>query len=196
MIMKGSVWVVIFVLIGLPLYANTSDTTVTSFEIYLKRRSADNPLGFNTCSIDRMRIYSVVMEKIGRKIQRKNFQSIHNPLVLMKFHDVNKKQSHSRSQIASGVKESMQGHHYSYFIKIYGHLDIDTPLNQFQKATFTLKVYIFDAQGNLIRKSKSKSRDRHLEILATSPNEENYPLNEQEFFELVTDAADTIEIGI
>lgn len=195
--MKGLVCVLIFLMTGIPLYGNSSDTTVTSFEIYLKRRSPDNPLGFNTCSIDRMHIYQLVMKKIGGKIKTENFHSIHNPLVLMKFHDVTKKQKHNIGDIASGVKASMDGHRYKYFIKIFGHLDIDSPLNQFQKATFTLKVYIFDAEGNLIKKSKSKSRDRHLEeFTQTTQGEEHYPLNEQEFFELVTDAADTIEIGI
>jgi len=196
--MKDLVCAVVFLLTGFPVFGNVSDTTVTSFEIYLKRRSADSPLGFNTCSIDRMHIYNLVMEKIGRKIQSKNFHSIHNPLVLMRFHDVTKKQHHSKPDVANGVRESMEGHQYNYFVKIYGHLDMDTPLNQFQKATFTLKVYVFDAHGNLIGKSRSKSKERYFNVVPASAvaNEETYPLNEQEFFELVTDAADTIEISI
>jgi hypothetical protein len=179
----------------LPLFANPSDTTVTSFEIYLKRKSSDNPLGFNTCNIDRLRIYNLVMEKISKKIDSKNFRSVHNPYVLMRFHDVTGKQHHNKNQITSDVKQSMKGHQYAYFVKIYGNLDIDSQLNQFQKATFTLKVYVFDADGKLIAKSKSKSREKNL-TLHNYSDEENYPVNENEFFELVTDAASTLDLSI
>jgi hypothetical protein len=196
--MKGIGACVFFLFCGLTLFGNPADTTVTSFEIYLYRKSSDNPIGFNTCSIDRSHIYNLVMEKISGKVDTKNFLSVHKPLVLMKFHDVIGKERHSKNQIANDVMQSMKGHQYKYFIKIYGNLDIDTPLNQFQKATFTLKVYVFDSAGNLVAKSKSRSREKNLaSIHNTKANvEENYPVSEQEFFELVTDAANTIEISI
>jgi hypothetical protein len=194
--MKGLAFA-FFLLSGLASFGNPSDTTVTSFEIYLKRKSADKPIGFNTCDIDRLRIYNLVMNQISNKIHTKNFRSVHNPLVLMKFHDVSGRENHKISHIANDVRQSMKGHQYGYYIKIYGHLDIDGSVNQFQKATFTLKVYVFDAQGNLVGKSKSKSRERNLSAFH-KPNgpEENYPVNEQQFFELVTDAATTLEISI
>jgi hypothetical protein len=193
--MKGLIPIVFFVLAGIPLFGNTSDTTVTSFEIYLRRQSPDSPLGFNTCNIDRSHIYDLVIDKIGRKIDSKNFQSIHKPLVIMKFHDVSGRTRHNKTEVAEAVKQSMKGHQYNYFIKIYGHLDIDKPLTRNQTATFTLKVYVFDSAGNLVAKSKSRSRDKNLAAFQQNINAENYPLNEQEFFELVTDAADTIDLG-
>jgi hypothetical protein len=199
--MKGFVASVVLVLSALSLFGkingNPSDTTVTSFEIYLKRKSSDNPFGFNTCSIDRMHIYNLVMEKIGRKIQTKNFLSVHKPLVLMKFHDVTGRAHHNKNHIFNDAMVSMKGHEYKYYIKIYGNLDIGSALNQFHKATFTLRVYVFDGNGNLVGKSKSRSRERNLAAFQhINDSQENYPVNEQEFFDLVTDAADTIEISI
>jgi hypothetical protein len=135
------------------------------------------------------------MQKIRTKFETENFHSIHNPLVLMKFNDVTGRENHSRSQAENDARQSMKGHQYSYFIKIYGHLDLDGPINQYQKATFTLKVYVFDSKGNLIGKSKSRSYDK-VKTFDRSATVENYPLNEQEFFELVTDAANTLEITI
>jgi hypothetical protein len=181
----------------LTLPGNASDTTVTSFEIYLKRKSSDNPVGFNTCNIDRLHIYNIVMERLSGKFETRNFLSVHKPLVLMKFHDVTGKAHHNKNHIADDVAKSMKGHQYNYFIKIYGNLDVPTAHNQFQKATFTLRVYIFDENGTLIAKSKSKSREGNLAAFQNSPNqEENYPVNEEEFFELVSDAASTLEISI
>jgi hypothetical protein len=194
--MKVLFSVVFLIFCGLPLFGNPSDTTVTSFEIYLKRKSSDNPLGFNTCNIDRQHIYNLVMEKISKKVDSKNFRSAHNPFVLMKFHDVTGKQHHNMKTISNDVRQAMKGHEYAYFIKIYGHLDIDSQLNKFQKATFTLKVYIFDAQGNLVAKSKSKSREKNINVIQHYAGEQSYPVNESEFFELVTDAASTLEISI
>jgi hypothetical protein len=194
--MKGFIAIVFFLLSASTLLGNPSDTTVTSFEIYLKRKSSDNSFGFNTCSIDRQQIYNVVMERIGKKIKAKNILSLHQPFVLMKFHDVTGRAHHNINHITNDAAQAMAGHQYKYFIKVYGNLNVNHAARLSRKATFTLRVYVFDAEGNMIGKSRSTSRERNLTFHKTSNEEENYPVNEQEFFELVTDAADTLEISI
>jgi hypothetical protein len=193
--MKG--FVLIFLLLSnLVAFGDSSDTTVTSFEIHLKRKSADDPLGFNTCNIDRMRIYNLVMQKIQQKLETQIFTSIHNPMVVMKFHDVSGKVSREdRKEISKEDKKALKNHSYNYFVKVFGNLDIDSPLNRYQKATFVLKVYIFDAQGKLVHKCRSKSQDKYVGVYK-APEVENYPLNEQEFFDLVNHAADSLRIEI
>lgn len=198
--MKSVVAIILMVLTGMQLLANpSSDSTAISFEIYLNRK-ADNPLGFNTCNIDRVQIFNLVMQQIREKIETQNFYSVSDPKVVMKFDEyVSTKESHDRNQFTKIDKQSLEGHQYNYFIKICGNLDIDSPLNQFQKATFKLKVYVFDGEGNLIAKSKSKATDNDLSYLKNSKSddtEETYPLNEQEFFSLVTDAATSLDISI
>jgi hypothetical protein len=191
-VMKGVILLGVL-LMSLNLFGNSSDTTVTSFEIHLKRKS-DNPLGFNTCSIDRQYIYNLVVEKLQKKIKIENLKSLHQPFVLMKFVDVCGKDNH-KSQISETDKKSLSNMKYNYFIKICGSLDIDRPMNQYSAATFKLKVYVFDAAGNLITKSKSRSRE-NLAVVKQTNDSEGYPLNENEFFDLVNEAADSIEISI
>ena len=190
--MKGAILAgLIFLSLGS--FGNSSDTTVTSFEIHLKRK-ADNPLGFNTCNIDREYIYKVVLEKLQKKINIENARSIHRPYVIMKFVDVCGRGSHQK-QITDADRKMLNQFQYTYFIKICGSLDIDQTIDRHAAATFKLKVYVFDASGNLIAKSKSRSRENNLnEVRSDSP--ENYPLNETEFLDLVTEAADSLEISI
>jgi hypothetical protein len=192
--MKGVIITTILLLLGFILSANPTDTTVTSFEIHLKRK-ADNPLGFNTCNIDREYIYNLVIEKLQKKLNSKNFHSLHNPLVLMKFVDVCGKDDRHPNQVSENDKQLLNKFKYEYFIRICGDLDIDKALNNNATANFKLKVYVFDVNGNLIAKSKSKSREKHL-LQLTKSDSENYPLNETEFFDLVNEAADSLNFGI
>jgi hypothetical protein len=194
--MKGVIITTILLLLSFILSANPVDSTVTSFEIHLKRK-ADNPLGFNTCNIDRAYIYNLVIEKLQKKLNSKNFHSLHNPLVLMKFVDVCGKDDRHANQVSDDDKQLLNKFEYEYFIRICGELDIDKTLNHNASANFKLKVYVFDAKGNLIAKSKSKSREKNLlQFTRTSEEAENYPVNEQEFFQLVNEAADSLNFGI
>lgn len=192
--MKGVIVTTIMLLLGFILSASPIDTTVTSFEIHLKRK-ADNPLGFNTCNIDRAYIYNLVIERLQSKLKSKNFHSLHNPMVLMKFVDVCGKEMRQPGQISASDKLLLEKFQYEYFIRICGDLDIDKALNQHATAVFRLKVYVFDANGKLVAKSRSKSREKNLPLL-NEPAEENYPLNEQEFFDLVNEAANSLQFGI
>jgi hypothetical protein len=190
--MKGIV-LFFLVLSNIALFGNPADTTVTSFEIHLKRKSADDPLGFNTCNIDRNQIYNLVIERLQRKLETQAFTSLHNPQVLMKFHDVSGGVSREdRKQVSKADLVALKKRNYNYFVKVFGNLDIDCPLGQYQKATFKLKVYIFDAEGNLVHKYKAKSHDNNTGVYKAA-EVENYPLSEQEFIELVTRAADTLD---
>jgi hypothetical protein len=191
--MKGIV-LIFLALSNIALFGNPSDTTVTTFEIHLKRKSADDPLGFNTCNIDRNRIYNVVIERLQHKLETQAFTSLHNPQVLMKFHDVSGKVSREdRKQVSKTDLQALKKRNYNYFVKVFGNLDIDCPLYQYQKATFVLKVYIFDANGKLVHKYKAKSRDNNVGVYKAA-EVENYPLSEQEFIDLVTRAADTLDV--
>jgi hypothetical protein len=191
--MKGIV-LSLLMLSNLLVFGVSSDTTVTSFEIHLKRISADSPLGFNTCSIDRDRIYNFVMEKVKEKLASENLTSLYNPQVTMKFHDVTGKvKRRDQKSILPEEEKSLKNRTYNYFVKVYGNLDIDSPLNQYQKATFDLKVFIFDRDGNLVHKCKSRSRDRNVGTYGKAEIENN-PITEQEFFELVNLAAQTLKL--
>ena len=195
--MKGCVYFLIAFFSVQFAFANISDTTATTFEIHLKRRS-DQPLGFNTCNIDRMKIYDVVLKKLSAKINLLNIYSVHDPKVVMKFEEYVTSRASSKGYLSLVEQRMLEQHHFNYFIKIHGYLDIDSPLNQFQKATFTLRVYIFDSTGNLISKSRSRSVHRDAAILGseTVPGEEDYAVNEDEFFRMVTSAASSIEITL
>jgi hypothetical protein len=170
----------------------STDTTGTTFEIHLKRKS-DNPLGFNTNSIDRKKIYEAVIKQLGNKIHSPNFYSLQNPDVVMKFQEYVSTKT-SRGELSLTEKRALNQHHFNYFVKIFGYLDIDSPLNQFQKATFTLRVYVFDASGNLIAKSRARSIYRDSDIINTQ--QLAHPVNENEFLELVADAATSLELGM
>jgi hypothetical protein len=180
-------------LLSLACLGNSGDTTVTSFEIHLKRK-ADNPLGFNTCNIDRQFIYNLVLEKLQKKIRMENTRSIHRPYVLMKFVDVCGRGGRQK-EITEADRQMLNQFDYTYFIKICGSLDIDRTLDRHAAATFKLRVYVFDADGNMVAKSKSRSHDNNL-VEIDSTTAENYPLNENEFLNLVTKAADSLEISI
>jgi hypothetical protein len=194
--MKGVIIITVLLLLSFILSAHpTTDTTVTSFEIHLKRKS-EKPLGFNTCDIDRAYIYNLVIGKLQKKIDSKNFQSLHNPMVVMKFVDVCGKSDRHPNQISTSDKQLLSKFNHDYFIKICGNLDIDQSINRQATASFKLKVYVFDAQGNLVAKSKSKSRDKNLLEMRKGSSEEGYPLNEQEFFDLVTEAANSLDLSI
>jgi hypothetical protein len=114
--------------------------------------------------------------------------------VLMKFVDVCGRGSHQNT-ITEADQQILNHFQYTYFIKICGSLDIDRTIDRHAAATFKLKVYVFDATGKLIAKSKSRSRENNL-IEVDSSDTENYPLNENEFLDLVNEAADSLEISI
>jgi hypothetical protein len=170
-------------LMAIQLFANTSDTTVTSFEIHLKRKSADASIGFNTTSIDRKKLYNSVIQNIKDKISAEAFCSLHDPLVLLKFNEYTTGKGHP-DEISFGEERSLREHKYNYFVKIYGQLN---------KSTFTMKVCVFDAQGRLIAKGKSKASGRGFEDLQS---EQVDGISEQDFFNLVSDAASNLEISI
>jgi hypothetical protein len=193
--MKGIV-LILLLLSNLVLFGNPADTTITSFEIRLKRKSVDDPLGFNTCTVDRTKIYNVVMQKIQRQLESHDMASLHNPQVVMKFHDVSgKSKKKNEKELSKEEFKSLKNYQYNYFVKVYGNLDIDSPMNQYQKATFNLKVYIFDSEGKLVHKCRSQSRDHRVGIYRKAELDNN-PITEQEFLQLVTKATDSLEIKI
>jgi hypothetical protein len=190
--MKGFL-IAVMLLTGITGFANTPDTTVTSFEIHLKRKSSDNSLGFNTCTVDRLKLYNTVMQQIKGKISAEQFSSLHQPLVLLKFQEYISEKGQHPDEISYAEAQSLKGHKYNYFVKIYGNLKASTPLNPFEKASFTLKVCVFDSNGRLIAKGRSKSRGKDIAALTTN---EDATMSEQQFLELVTDAATELNLSI
>lgn len=183
-------------LTGITGFANTGDTTVTSFEILLKRKSNDYALGFNTSTIDRLKLYNTVMKQIRSKLSAEEFCSLHDPLVLLKFNEyTNEKPTHA-DEISYAEEQSLKEHKYNYFVKIYGHLNPNSPLNPFQKTTFTLKVCVFDVNGKLIAKGRAKSTDKSIQVISKTAEEGNSAITEQQFLELVTDAASHLNLNI
>jgi hypothetical protein len=179
-------------LAGLPtIYANP-DTTVTSFEIHLKRRSADYSLGFNTSSIDRLKIYNAVMQQIQDKLATNQIMSLHQPYVLLKFHEYLSDKESSLNHISPSEQSELDRHAHNYFIKVSGHLNTSTPLNPFAKSTFVLKVYVFDSTGKLIAKCKSRSGEKDLNRTDDSAE----AITESAFLQMVSDAAMNLRLQI
>jgi hypothetical protein len=181
--MKGFL-IGVMLLTGTQLFANKRDTTVTSFEIHLKRKSADNSIAFNTTSIDRLKLYNTVMLKIKNQISAEAFCSLHQPMVLLKFNEYTSEKGRA-DEISFGEQRSLKTHKYNYFVKVSGYLN---------KSNFTMRVCVFDARGRLIAKGRSKATGKSMEDLQVDPSDTG--LTEQAFLELVTSAASSIHLSI
>lgn len=177
---------------GIPVFPNTPDTTATSFEIHLKKRSSEYSLAFNSCSIDRSKLYNSVMQKIQRKVTVNHLRSLQQPLVTLKFHEYATEKEPNLKTLSDFEKVALSGHNYDHYIKVCGHLNPSTPLNPFRKATFTLKVYVFDSKGNLIASSKGKSSAKTLNDFFR-PGEQ---ISEEQFISFVSEAANNIHLQI
>jgi hypothetical protein len=190
----------IFFLITYTLSGQSSDanTGISSFEIQLNRPSPNRNLGFNTSSIDRHEIYQLVTAEIRNKIHTKDIQSLHSPEVEIKFDEyISNSGRHRLNEISEAEIQSLQQGGFNYFIKIFGSLDMDGSLNQNPSATFILKVFIFDMEGNLLFKTKSRSKNTNFAVAKNTHTPKNtHPINEQDFVELVKEAASTLEISM
>ena len=185
----------VMLLAGIQVNANIQDTTVTSFEIHLKRKSSDETIGFNTTAIDRNKLYNTVIQQLQGKLSAEAFCSLYQPMVVLKFNEYTEKGRYD--EISFGEERSLKSHRYNYFVKIYGQLNACTPLDPFHKATFTLKVCVFDAQGRLVAKGKSKASGKNLqELTKVQPADPDHPMTEEDFIGLVRDAATTLQITI
>jgi hypothetical protein len=173
----------VMLLTAIQLFATEKDTTVTSFEIHLKRKSTDESIGFNTTSIDRHKLYNAVINNIKDKISAEAFCSLHEPLVLLKYNEYSNEKGHP-DEISFGEERSLKEHKYTYFVKIYGQLN---------KSTFVMKVCVFDAQGRLVAKGKSKAYGKGLSELTSDGST---GISEQDFLDLVSDASSNLEISI
>jgi|GEM_PF-6657561 len=195
--MKGFL-VGIALFIGIQTYGSTPDTTVTSFEIHFKRKSSDGSLAFNTTNIDRQALYNTVIRQLQKKLSAEQFHSLHQPLVLLKFDEyVKEKDSCHPDEISFGEERSLKGHQYNYFVKIYGEFNSRTPLDPFHKEIFILKVCVFDANGKLIAKGRSRSCGKDINPF---PNAENTGgqtmITEADFLEIVSDAVNSLHLQI
>jgi hypothetical protein len=196
--MKGFL-VGVVLLMGIQANAVTPDTTVTSFEIHFKRKSSDESLAFNTSSIDRQALYNTVVRQLRKKLSAEQFQSLHQPLVLLKFNEyINEKAGCRPDEITFGEERSLKGHQYNYFVKIYGEFNTRTPLDPFHQEVFTLRVCVFDAQGRLIAKGKSRSSGKDVNPYPHAENDDaqTTKITEAKFFELVSDAVDHLHLQI
>lgn len=192
--MKGLVLILVFSLVFFgQTFGNAADTTVTSFEIRLKRNQ--DPFGFNTCNIDRAHIYELVTDLLSEKFSGSSFKSIHDPYVLLKFTDVDKAGKSNRV-MSTQEKKLLKTEKYSHFVKIFGDFDIDKPFNQYYLARLSLTVYIFDSEGKLIKKSKARSKEKYFPHAERTMGDVPTSINESQFFDLVDEAAHQLEIAI
>lgn len=188
--MKGFL-IGVMLLAGIPVFANSPDTTVTSFEIHFKKKSSDYSLGFNSCSLDRLKLYNSVMQKIQKKMEVKNLRSLQQPLVTIKFHEYSDEKDGDQKVLSSFEKQAIAGH--NYYLKVCGHLNPSTPLNPFRKATFTLKVFVFDSKGNLIASSKGKSDAKDISDFYKTTDKQ---ISEEQFISFVSEAANKLNLQI
>lgn len=177
-------------LTGIQAFSETSDTTVTSFEIRFKRKPSDETIGFNTTSFDRLKLYESVISQLRQKLSAEAFYSLHQPQVLLHFDEYLSGNSSHIDEISFGEERSLKGHQYNYFVKIHGHFNGST-LSPFHKRTFTLRICVFDAQGRLIAKGRARSALND----ATNNGGDN-TLSEDEFIELVSAAAGNVQLEI
>lgn len=180
--MKGLL-IGVMLLTGIQVFANTGDTTVTSFEIHLKRKATGEAGAFNTTSIDRLKLYNTVLAQLKDQLSAEAFCSLHEPLVLLKYQEYITEKGHT-DEISFSEERSLKTHRYNYFVKIYGQLN---------KSTFTLKVCVFDAQGRLVAKGKSKSTGKDSQELSEG---DFSGMTEQAFLNIVTDAASGLNLVI
>jgi len=196
--MKG-VLVGIVLFMGIQAYAIVPDTTVTSFEIHFKRKSSDEALAFNTTLIDRQVLYTRVIRLLKNKLSAGQFKSLHDPQVLLKFDEyTTEHRSCHPDEITFGEERSLKQHQYNYFVKIYGQLSMSTPFDPFHKEVFTLRVCVFDAQGKLVAKGKSRSTVRDIRPFPNAETREAQAVSitEKDFVDLVTDALTNLHLQI
>lgn len=194
--MKG---LLLLILSSIVISAIAQDVTtlsgITSFEIKLDRRSPSKNLGFNTTNIDRHHIYSVVADVIKNELHAGELQSIHSPEVVLMFDEyINQKKRLKRNAMSSAEISWLQNGKYNYFVKIFGNLDVNNAIKS-PSASFSLKVYIFNQDGMLISKTKSRSTSKLYTLTDNEMlTEADYPITEGDFIQLVKEAATTLEI--
>ncbi|MBT1702131.1 hypothetical protein [Chryseosolibacter indicus] len=167
---------------------------ITSFEIKLDRKSPYKNLGFNTTNIDRHYIYNVVVEAIKRGLHANDMKSMHSPEVVLMFDDyVNHQKREKRNTMSGSDLKILKNGNFDYFIKIFGKLNMNKASQN--NAIFKLNVYVFDGEGSLISKTKSKARSKVIPFEESETlTEVDYPITENDFIQLVKKAATTLEI--